>query len=138
MKEIENNELYKFGISTKHNIMDNGERRFRLTGSDGSAYIRTEATSNSGWQNSHYHATLKELFLVQEGSVYFIELINGKPVLKKYEKDQIFFSQPLIPHNMYMTPNTITHTIKFGDCTQKDWIASPELDELIKTGNYIF
>ena len=48
MKEIKDNELNRYGIRTNHNIMDNGERRFRLSGSDGSCYIRTEAAEASG------------------------------------------------------------------------------------------
>ena len=65
MKEIKNNELNEYGIITEHNIMDNGEKRFRLIGSDGSSYIRAEASFNGGWQKSHYHTTIKELYLVQ-------------------------------------------------------------------------
>ena len=44
MKEINNNELKDYGINTKHHIMDNGEKRFRLIGADGSTYIRTESS----------------------------------------------------------------------------------------------
>ena len=36
MKQIEEFELPQYGIRTNHNIMDNGERRFRLSGADGS------------------------------------------------------------------------------------------------------
>ena len=43
------------GISTEHNEMPSGERRFRLTHDDGTAYIRTEATDRGGWQDSHCH-----------------------------------------------------------------------------------
>lgn len=49
MKEILDSELESYGISLKHNIMDNGERRFRLIGKDGSSYIRTESTEEGAW-----------------------------------------------------------------------------------------
>lgn len=35
MKEINNNELKDYGINTKHHIMHNGEKRFRLIGGEG-------------------------------------------------------------------------------------------------------
>ena len=133
MKEIKDNQLSEYGIITKHNIMDNGEKRFRLIGGDGSSYIRTEASINSGWQNSHYHTTLKELYLIQKGSVIFAELINNKIHTKKYSEGEFFISQPMISHNVYMFPNTITHTIKFGDCSKPDWNEAKELDDIIKT-----
>ena len=133
MKEIKDNELNKYGIFTKHHIMDNGEKRFRLIGSDGSSYIRTESSNNSGWQNSHYHTNIKELYLVQKGTIIFAELIDNKIKTKKYSEGEFFISQPNIPHNVYMFPNTITHTIKFGDCSKTDWNESKELDNIIKT-----
>ena len=38
----------------------------------------------------------------------------------------------MIPHNSWMAPHSILHTVKFGDCANADWIASPELDALVK------
>ncbi len=133
MKEINNNELTDYGINTKHHIMDNGEKRFRLIGADGSAYIRTESALDSGWQNSHYHTTIKELYLVQKGTIIFVELINNKIIAKKYVEGEFCISQPMVPHNVYMFPNTISHTIKFGDCSKSNWNESVELDKMIKT-----
>ena len=132
MKEISDFELNKYGIHTKHHIMDNGELRFRLIGADGSAYVRTESSLDSGWQNSHYHKTIKELYLVQKGCILFAELLDDKMVIKKYISDEYCISQPRIPHNVYMAPNTILHTIKYGDCTKPDWEKSKTLDELLK------
>ena len=133
MQEINNNQLNEYGITAKHHIMDNGEKRFRLIGEDGSAYIRTEASLDSGWQNSHYHTTIKELYLVQKGTIIFVEFINNKVNLKKYVEGEFCISQPNVPHNVYMFPNTITHTIKFGDCSKSDWNECKELDKMVKT-----
>ncbi len=132
MKNINDNELSQYGIRTNHNIMDNGERRFRLSGADGSCYIRTEAAGDSGWQNSHYHTRLSEICIVQEGWVVYAELIDGKVVANKYTAGETYLIRPMIPHNTYLASNTILHTVKFGDCTDPDWIANPELDALVK------
>ena len=132
MKDIKNEELPMYGIEIKCNEMDNGEKRFRLVGSDGSSYIRTEANSNGGWQNSHFHTTLKEMYLVQKGEIVFVELKNDKPCVTKYSEGEFVITQPMIPHNVYMFPNAITHTIKFGT-GNADWIECKELDEIINT-----
>ena len=132
MKNIEAFELPQYGIRTNHNIMDNGERRFRLSGADGSCYIRTEAAGDSGWQNSHYHTRLSEICIVQEGWVVYAELIDGKVVANKYTAGETYLIRPRIPHNSWMAPHSILHTVKFGDCSNPDWIASPELDALVK------
>lgn len=132
MKEIKDCDLPQYGIRTQHNIMDNGERRFRLAGADGSCYIRTESSGDSGWQNSHYHTRLSEICIVQQGWVVYAELIDGKVCAKKYTAGETYLIRPMIPHNSWMAPNSILHTVKFGDCSDPDWIASPELDGLVK------
>lgn len=132
MQEISEQELAQYGIRTQHNIMDNGERRFRLAGADGSCYIRTESSGDSGWQNSHYHTRLSEICIVQQGWVVYAELIEGKVVANKYIAGETYLIRPMIPHNSYMAPHSILHTVKFGDCADADWIASPELDALVK------
>jgi hypothetical protein len=132
MEELENSKLAEFGISTKHSIMDNGELRFRLSGADGSCYIRTEASADSGWQNSHYHTRLSEICIVQEGWVVYAELIDGKVVANKYTAGETYLIRPMIPHNSWMAPHSILHTVKFGDCSNADWIPCPELDNMVR------
>ena len=132
MKEIKHHELEQYGIRANHSLMDNGERRFRLSGADGSCYIRTEAAEDSGWQNSHWHSRLSEICIVQEGWVVYAELIDGKVVANRYTAGETYLIRPMIPHNSWMAPHSILHTVKFGDCTNADWIASPELDALVK------
>lgn len=65
-KQISEEEAHLLGIDTLHQEMDNGERRFRLVSSDGSSYIRTEASNNGGCQKSHYHKSLREFYVVQK------------------------------------------------------------------------
>ena len=132
MREIGPDQLEQYGILLKHNVMDNGELRFRLLGSDGSCYIRTESSGDSGWQNSHYHTRLSELCLVQEGWVLYAELVDGQVVAKRYTANEHFIIRPMVPHNSYMAPHSILHTIKFGDCTNADWIPCEELDAILR------
>ena len=61
----------------------------------------------------------------------FVELKNDKTHLTKYSEGELCVVQPMIPHNVYMFPNTITHTIKFGNCLNADWNECKELDEII-------
>lgn len=134
MTELSIEQLSAYGISQKHEIMDNGELRARLIGADGSSYIRTEA-SCGGWQASHHHSVIYEMYIIQSGFAYFVSWQNGKPVLTKHLPGDYFVSQPLVPHNMYLSAGAVTHTVKFGDCTKADWIADPFLDELIQKMN---
>ena len=132
MRDMMQNEAELYGVSTKHSMMDNGERRFRLIGADGSCYIRTEASEDSGWENSHYHTRLSEVCIVQSGWVVYAELIDGKVQARRYEAGETFVIRPMIPHNACLAPHAVLHTVKFGDCTDPDWIPSPELDALVK------
>ena len=76
-RKIRPDEARAKGVSTEHNEMPTGELRFRLKHDDGTAYIRTEATDRGGWQNSHYHRTVRETYIVQRGKMAFAELVDG-------------------------------------------------------------
>lgn len=132
MKEILDAELARYGIHTQHSIMDNGERRFRLSGRDGSCYIRAEAAQEGGWQNSHLHTRLSELCVVQTGWVVYAELHHGQVTAARYRAGESWIIRPMVAHNTYMSPGSVQHTVKFGDCSDPDWIPSPELDLLIR------
>ncbi len=132
METIPHEALPDYGITTNHNVMDNGELRFRLSGADGSGYIRTEIPGHSGWENSHWHARLSELCLVQQGSLVYAELKEGKVETRTYTAGEYFIVPPLVHHNCCPAPGTILHTIKFGDCSAPDWNPSPELDGLLQ------
>lgn len=132
MKEITSQELSEYGICTAHHVMDNGERRFRLIGADGSAYIRTEATECSGWQNSHLHRALRELYFVSSGFIRMAVLRDGRVEIQTLTAGETFLTEPGVAHNCYMGPNAVTHTVKFGAPGEADWIAAPELDALLK------
>ncbi len=117
-----------YGITTRHETMDNGSRRFRLIAEDGSSYIRCENSGRPVWENSHSHSTLRELILVQKGELIFCEHKGGKTTYTLLREGDQAVTTPGIPHNNCMSEDSVVHTIKFGDCTKQDWIPSQELD----------
>ncbi|MEK3724707.1 hypothetical protein [Paenibacillus sp. FSL H8-0034] len=131
---ISSEEARSFGIETVHQQMENGERRFRLVSSDGSSYIRTEASSVGGWQNSHYHKELTEIYIVQSGWFVYAELTSyGELSLKFIKEGEAIIFIPLVHHNLFMSPFTVTHVVKYGaGGIEVDWFASTELDKLTK------
>lgn len=133
-RRISDEEAREFGIGTLHQLMDNGEKRFRLISSDGTSYIRTEAPNEGGWQNSHFHKELIELYVVQSGWLVYAELTaKGELLLKSIKQGDSIRVNPYIHHNLYMSPCTVTHVIKYGSSIlQTDWFPSYELDKLTK------
>lgn len=109
--------MKKYGICVRHGQMKtNGELRFRLNSTkDGSAYIRTQTTGESqGWQKPHFHKHLKETYIVEQGWIGYVELVNEEPVYKKYEPGDVFTTSPNVIHNIYMPADSVIHTVKHG------------------------
>ena len=130
--KISETELGNYGITLNHEIMDNDQLRFRLSGSDGSGYIRCENRDEPTWENSHSHSKLCELVLVQSGTVVFASFTDGKAQFTTLREGDFTLSQPGIAHNEILSKGAVIHTLKYGDCSQPDWIPCPELDELTK------
>ncbi|PWM23718.1 MAG: hypothetical protein DBX44_05425 [Oscillospiraceae bacterium] len=120
--------LPTFGITLRHEQMDNGELRFRLTGADQSSYIRCENPGPPVWENAHAHSRLRELVLVQRGRVVFVESAKDAPRFLLLEAGDFALTTPGIPHTQWLDRDTVVHTVKFGDCTDPDWIPAPHLD----------
>lgn len=120
------------GIETRHQCMDNGEFRFRLVAGDGSAYIRTVAGSRGAWQRSHYHNNLLETYIVQDGWIALVELVDDAPRHHILVPGTVFTTKPGVAHNVYMPAGAVTHTVKHGADGDADWHASPELDSLTR------
>ncbi len=114
------------GIACSHELMENGERRFRLRKSDGTAYIRTEASTSGGWQRSHYHASVQETYIVQKGWMAFAELIEDALSLKIYRENESVTSRPNVIHNVYLPSEAVIHTVKHGVADGDDRITGPE------------
>ena len=107
----------KYGIVAKHGIMPtNGEKRFRLihNGSD-TAYIRTETSLGEfGWQNSHYHKSLMETYIVQTGWIGYSEFRDNQVALSVFRGGAVFTTVPYVVHNIFMPRASIIHTVKHG------------------------
>lgn len=130
MPELSAKEAEKYGITAKHDRMPNGELRFRLRNRDGSAYIRTEATSSSGWQKSHYHKSVRETYIVQSGTMALAEWIKENLRIRLFGPSEIVTTEPYVPHNVYLFANAVIHTVKHGDEGEvADWHADSSLDE---------
>lgn len=120
------------GISAQHTLMDNGERRYRLVASDGSSYIRTEASVGSGWQNSHYHKSLLETYIVQSEWQAFVELDGEEIRVWIMRPGDVYTTRPGVSHNAYLPAGAITHVVKHSGQGDADWISDPLLDARTK------
>jgi len=132
--QLTEKEVLQYGITTNHERMDSGELRFRLLASDGTCCIRVQATDKGTWQNSHSHATLSELCVVQTGWVVFVEYdeTTGACTFEKINAGEICQSRPGVPHNMYVSANSVHYAVKHGDLSVNDWIPSTTLDQMTK------
>lgn len=144
-KQVGDIEAAQLGVTSNHNIMENGELRFRLVASDGSSYVRTETspsqkTPRQRWQRSHYHSNLRELYLVGKGAMVLATLSEGNLVsLRKIISGETVFTNPMQPHNVFLYSDTVIHTLKFRANSalkderfdaRDDWFASKELDKV--------
>jgi hypothetical protein len=121
----------EYGISADHECMETGELQFRLIGSDGNGYSRTVATKNGGWQNSHSHSAFQELYLVESGWIALATPSSTRKsphirVLREGTSRVTLLGQV---HNVYLSANTVIHTIRFGvRGAQPRWEAAPLFD----------
>ena len=130
MKRLSDQEASKYGISTVHHEMDNGELRFRLVSEDGSSYILTKSTENNGWQKSHVHYKKREVYVVEKGTVLMAQLVNNEVKLTKLCENDVVCVPVGVPHNVRMSDNAVLHALKYGS-VDEDWNASPELDAML-------
>lgn len=113
--------------------MDNGERRYRqICSKDKTAYIRAEGGKVGYWQNSHFHKTIREVYIVQKGSILLVQYIDNKLCVKKIIENEIYNVKPNVPHNVYMYPDTVLHTVKYGEVEEYDWQEFKKLDDIVK------
>ncbi|MBS4220288.1 hypothetical protein KHA96_18460 [Bacillus sp. FJAT-49711] len=102
-KKISIEEANSSGIEVNFELMNNGEKRYRLVSFDGSSYCRTVAAENGAWQNSHYHKILSEFYVVQSGWIVYAEISpNGEPVLRCLNEGESVTVNPLVHHNIYI------------------------------------
>lgn len=138
MKDLSEDEAKLNGIKSFHSVLENGEKRFRqVCLKDNTSYSRTESgnTLNGYWQKSHFHKYSRELYIVQKGEIIFAEFINKELKLTRCKENDICKSEINVPHNVYMYPNTVIHTVKYGNIKEIDWNVFPKLDILLKDVN---
>lgn len=123
------------GMSCFHEKMENGEFRFRLRSSDGTAYIRTVAGDSAAWQKSHFHKIVRETYIVQAGWIAMASIRQGNFSISRFTEGDIFTTEPLVHHNIYMPRSSITHTVKHGRGDADDWWESLTLDRILKEAN---
>lgn len=133
-KKITIEEARLSGIELNFEEMENGEKRYRLLGSDGSSYCRTEGSENGGWQNSHFHKFTTELYIVQSGWIAYAEMDQkGEFQIRILNEGDIIQIEPYIHHNIFMSTKSIIHTIKYGNSNVKtDWFPAKSLDQYTK------
>ena len=116
-EQISPNDAEKIhNIFVNHSQMPNGELRFRLTKkSDNTAYIRTEAPPNGGWQNAHSHSQILETYIVQKGWIGYAEKSEKGTLYRLYYENEIFTTKVHTIHNIYLPKDSVIHTVKHGD-----------------------
>jgi hypothetical protein len=113
--------------------MNNGELRYRLLASDGSAYSRTEASADGGWQNSHHHEKVLETYIVQHKWLALAELDGDDLRLRIMHPDDTYTTRVGVPHNVYLPGYAVIHTVKHGGAGgSDDWFSDPRLDARTK------
>jgi hypothetical protein len=133
MEDISVDLAKTYGVTTSHSRMDNGELRFRLVSTDGSAYVRVEATTDSGWQNSHYHRTILETYILQKEWAAFAELEDGEVTFRIMRPGDVYTTRPGISHNVYLPADAVILTVKHGGPTEgNDWYSDESLDSKTK------
>ncbi len=123
------------GMHCRHEQMPNGETRFRLTGHDGSGYIKTVAGETGAWQNSHFHQSITEIYIVQTGwmAMSYATSDTTQLTLERHQVGDIIRVSPGVRHNTYLPAGAVIHVIKLDIPTSGDWIADPALDTLSKS-----
>jgi hypothetical protein len=117
LKKVES----QIGLTRRDELMGTGEYRFRLTLHDGSGYICCLAPPSGLWQNAHYHKKTSETFAVQHGKALYVNLLDSEYRCQLIQAGEAITIKPFTHHNVYMFPDTITHTIKYGAGEDNDW-----------------
>lgn len=121
-----------FGIVRSHERMDNGEVRFRLKQKSGSGYVFTISGDTGGWQRSHSHRHITEVYLVEDGWMALARLENGVTTIAVHRQGEVVQVMPGVPHNVYLPKGACIHAVKVGAKDPDDWIPEPGLDAEVR------
>lgn len=133
MRQLSDKDAEALGVIAHHEQMDNGEYRFRLIASDGTAYIRTVAGDRGAWQNSHFHKAVRETYVVQSGWMAFAERKEHDVTIQVYRPNQLLMTEPRVSHNVYLPAGAVIHTVKHGVASESDWHPDAEFDRITKS-----
>jgi hypothetical protein len=123
-RKLTADEVAAFGIRTDHHEqMDNGEYRFRLIcDSDRTTYVRTVAGPIGAWQNSHFHKSTSETYIVQSGwMAYAWRNTNNVLECRVLDVGGIVTTATHVVHNVYLPCGAVIHTVKHGNAPDADW-----------------
>ncbi|OAX50179.1 hypothetical protein [Paenibacillus sp. AD87] len=68
---------------------------------------------------------------MQSGWIAYANFTNDQTLeIRVMGEGNHIIVQPGVHHNLYMSANSVIHTIKYGLNTDSDWSASPELDSV--------
>lgn len=133
MEPISSDQAAAYGVTSSHNRMDNGELRYRLVSTDGSAYVRVEASAEGGWQNSHYHKAVLETYIIQKEWAAFVELSDDTLNWRIMRPGDVYTTRREISHNIYLPANAVIHVVKHGATdVGNDWYSDEVLDSKTK------
>jgi len=129
MEDISTELAMEFGVNAHHSRMDNGELRYRLESKDGSAYVRVEASEAGGWQNSHYHKSVLETYIIQDKWAAFAELQGDDVLWRIMRPGDVYTTRREVSHNVYLPALAVIHVVKHGSSTElSDWFSDTALD----------
>lgn len=121
MREITGQEAAtRYGVTAHHEEMNNGECRFRLLKTDGTAYVRTESGPLGAWQDSHDHNGVKETYIVQKGWMAYATLMADELDIRILGAGEMLTTPLRVAHNVYLPAGAVIHTVKHGDAAIQD------------------
>jgi mannose-6-phosphate isomerase-like protein (cupin superfamily) len=132
MRQLSDQDAQALGVVTHHEQMENGEYRFRLEATDGTAYIRTVAGDRGAWQNSHFHNSVRETYIVQAGWMALAERKGHEVTIRVYQPNEVVMTEPRLSHNVYLPAGAVIHVVRHGEASESDWHADAELDRITK------
>jgi hypothetical protein len=143
------------GVTTRTELMPNGETRFRFVHGPGDECVITtgagdpsDRSSWSGWQNAHQHGCpfgaeplvtdfvqgICEVYLVQTGKMIWAEWTGERFALSVLTAGQFVISRPGVAHNALLRPGdtipnwklSAARAVSNPDKNRADWWPVPD------------
>jgi hypothetical protein len=114
-------EMKNLGAAIDGRIMDNGEKRFSLkVGNRGYIWTEPPADITPAWQNAHFHAGLRETYIVERGAIVLAygfrlyEQSAPENLVQIFERGKMFTVEPGEQQNVYLFAGSAVHTVQHG------------------------